>query len=929
MFTCAKIRHGATYLKKHLTANDYYCEGENVIGRWIGKGSEMLGLKGLSIGTNDAAFEALRQNRMPGSPSEKLTPRRNKKDENSVRFFDFQCSAQKSVSIMAVLMNDHRLYEAHGKAAATAFTELERFAAFQTGDMNNRTREISGNLCAAAFRHDASRALDPQLHTHFVVANATWDSEKERWLSLDTCEMFRAIRYAGKVYQNELALECRRLGYAIETVRNNKGVVEGFEIAGAGKDIRERYSKRRAEVEAGIARFFQEKGRMPSVKEIHVITRETRNVKMREITTPQVRDLQRNQLSAEEMASLEAVKQRATGSEGVSLGSAWSALKRATEHIFERESVVHGHKVLAEALNRNIGFINLDKLRACMTSTKNGIIQLTQNIKNPLLSSQWTSKRSLHLERRVVNFVNQTQNYCSPLGRTENVAFNFKSDEQRRVVLETLNNRDRVYAIRGRAGTGKTTCLSEIRKGLEAAGRTVFYLAPTSSAVEVLKKDGFINATTVSGFLVNRPKNLRDAVVIIDESSLQSNEMGAAVLDAARNARILFVGDTRQHVSVEAGDFLRILEQHSNLRSSELKDIRRQVSAEYNAAVRTLSDGKAVKGMTQIDALGWIEDARGTYISQAADEYIARTEDGINPDQCIAIAPTWRENHLLTEAIRQKLKELKLLGDGVTMDVYHPLDWTKEQRADAENYRPGMFLTFNTAIKGISRGETLEIERIENGKLWFKGHKKPVNAEATAEKFAVSESRTIELSVGDKVLIRRNNYDTGLINGNVLTVEKINRDGSIKTREEGTSIPAGFRHFAHGYVVTSHKSQGRSHKYEVVASERLDAVAAYVALSRGKKSARVFTPDKNSLFENLGKPTDRLAALDVLNKERQRYLRQGKVRNNPLTSIALNYARYTHYGIDYSGDYENNFQSKPISKPEIESKPKHDFEFSL
>jgi conjugative relaxase-like TrwC/TraI family protein len=247
MFTCAKIRNGGSYLGNHLTANDYYCENENVYGKWVGLAAERLGLSGQSIGAGDAAFEALRQNRLPYGKG-KLTPLRK---DDGVRFFDFQCSAQKSVSIMAVVMKDRRLLEAHDRASEKAFAELERFAAFRHG--KSREPAISGNLCAAAFRHDASRALDPQLHTHFVVANATWDGK--RWLALDTYEMFKATRYAGKVYQNELAIECRRLGYSIETIRNDKGVIEGFEIAGVSKEIRERYSKRRAEVEAGIERF--------------------------------------------------------------------------------------------------------------------------------------------------------------------------------------------------------------------------------------------------------------------------------------------------------------------------------------------------------------------------------------------------------------------------------------------------------------------------------------------------------------------------------------------------------------------------------------------------------------------------------------------------------------------------------------------------
>ncbi len=108
---------GSSYLGNHLTANDYYCENEHVTGVWLGKGAEGLGISGKSIGKDDAAFEALRRNLMPDG-SGRLTPRRA---ENGVRFFDFQCSAQKSISIIAVTLDDQRLYGAHDRAAAMAF----------------------------------------------------------------------------------------------------------------------------------------------------------------------------------------------------------------------------------------------------------------------------------------------------------------------------------------------------------------------------------------------------------------------------------------------------------------------------------------------------------------------------------------------------------------------------------------------------------------------------------------------------------------------------------------------------------------------------------------------------------------------------------------------------------------------------------------
>src|SRR5476649_1801058 len=133
MFTMAKIKNGGTYLSHHLTANDYYCENETVVGQWVGRGAEKLNLHE-EIKAGDAAFENLRNNRHPDG-SGKLTPRDG---TDRVKFFDFQCSAQKSISVMAVTMGDTRLLAAHDAAAALAFGELEKFAARQANTLSSR-----------------------------------------------------------------------------------------------------------------------------------------------------------------------------------------------------------------------------------------------------------------------------------------------------------------------------------------------------------------------------------------------------------------------------------------------------------------------------------------------------------------------------------------------------------------------------------------------------------------------------------------------------------------------------------------------------------------------------------------------------------------------------------------------------------------------
>ena len=172
-----------------LSQNDYYAAGEIRPGQWIGAGAERLGLK--SEVTREQ-FHALCENQNPET-GERLTQRQLKEGQRRV-FYDFTCSAPKSVSVLAVTLDDERLVTAHEEATHLAFRELETFAATRVRKQGNQKDRITGNLAAAAFTHTSSRALDPQLHTHFTVFNATFDERERCWKALEARGMYDAIR---------------------------------------------------------------------------------------------------------------------------------------------------------------------------------------------------------------------------------------------------------------------------------------------------------------------------------------------------------------------------------------------------------------------------------------------------------------------------------------------------------------------------------------------------------------------------------------------------------------------------------------------------------------------------------------------------------------------------------------------------------------
>ena len=830
------------------------------------------------IHRGDPAFRQLRENVHP-STGGKLT-QRNRSD--STRFFDFQCSAQKSVSLLHALTNDRRLAHAHDLAAAKAFAELESFAACRVRAGNaawSQQSRVTGHLCAAVFRHDTSRALDPQLHTHFVVANATWDGRDGRMVALENRPMYQALRYAGKVYQNELAREVRALGYDTVDVRNARGVIEGFEIEGVSDKVRERFSKRRVEVEAGIEKFTAKHGRDPSRAEINVITRQTRSAKMAETSTPAVRVAQVAQLSAAEHEQLLALTSKAHDCSRIRRSDlptsplqterAKVAIQAAAAHHYERASVLTGHELLAEALNTSLGTLDLDQLKRSIAEGQADLVALEQADDRSLLTARYATRAGLATERGSVAFVNQTKNCHPPLLPPDITVAEWLAEEQKQVVRFVGACRDQVMAIRGVAGAGKTTLLQELDGHLVRAGERLLYLAPTTAAVRVLASEGFAQAATVSEYLVrsksgDSPIPQGNTVLVVDEAGLASNRQGADLLNLARTAgqRVIFVGDSRQHTSVEAGDFLRVLETHSNLATCELKDIRRQQRAEYRAAAKQFSVGRAAVGMELLDRLGWVREAGGEYLAAAAEEYLRLVAAASPKESVLCVAPTWAENYELTHHIRAGRQTTGDLGAAHELSVLDPLGWSGQQRRTLALYQPGMVITFNRRTRGgFTKGASHEIERIEDGGLVLAGGK--WLGLAQAEGFDVARWRTIELAGGDKILLRANDKKRGLVNGDVLTVSRVLADGVLET-QEGKLIPVDYRHLSHGYVVTSHKSQGRTADHIVVAAARLDGRSAYVACTRGRQSCAVFAPDKASLFAGLPRAAERLAALDVL-----------------------------------------------------------------
>ena len=233
----------------YFEVDGYYAKNDpehRKASRWHGEAAALLGLHGP---VNPKRFEAVLAGYVPGT---ELRLGRLRDGEHQHRpGVDVTLSAPKSVSLEALVYappkTGARVLRAHDEAvrATLDFIEAEllqtRSYDRQTG---RRPRVQADGMVAATFRHLASRNLDPQLHTHAVIANMTRGRDGD-WRSAEFTAVQRSKLLIGAYYRNELRARLEKIGYA--TVPTLVGRMPGFEIAGYQRPMLDAFSTRRRE----------------------------------------------------------------------------------------------------------------------------------------------------------------------------------------------------------------------------------------------------------------------------------------------------------------------------------------------------------------------------------------------------------------------------------------------------------------------------------------------------------------------------------------------------------------------------------------------------------------------------------------------------------------------------------------------------------
>ena len=849
------------YFDEHLSHNDYYTQGEVQRGQWIGEGVWKLGLHQGQNVTREQ-FMALCDNLNPET-GKLLTQRLKAEGERRV-FFDFTCSAPKSVSIMAVTMNDSRIIEAHQEAAKLAAKELEHFAGTRIRKNGADDDRNTGNVVGACFVHNSSRALDPQLHTHFVLFNCTWDKIEARWKAPQTSEMFAASHYVTEVYRNDLRRRLHGMGYSTRKTAN------GFEIEGVAPKIITRFSKRAQERDAMVAQLEQELGRKLTKNEVSHAVHKTRSRKLKGISSEDVRKRQLDQIGLLEKMSLQRVRRDANGSSKrfEDYANMQVALSHASAHVFERNSVAPERELLHAALVKGCGQIDLADLKT----------ELRRDSDFVRVGADYSTRQILQTELALIQTMDSGKGAMRPLNDNYRAPSTLGVDQQRAVEL-ILHSPDQFTGLRGLAGTGKTKTLRELEKGIQEDGsRHCLFCAPTAAAADVLRKDGFESATTLQKLLMDSASQWVNhrTVIVLDEAGAVGLEDMKKVFDLARDrgARLVLSGDTGQHSAVPRGDALRILEQHSRYSFGQLSTIRRQLRADYLEVVELAANQKPEAALQRLEQMGAVTEApslghNASLYQSAADAYLQSVNKG---KSALLVSPTWGEIEAVTEQVRNALKaQARLSVNEHSVTALDSLSWTEAQKRNVHQYEAGQKILFLRDGHGFQKNETAEVMVAVRQHLRVKkedGTTVELNpARLSANSVDVCLARELKVSRGDKLLLQANDRPHRLVNGQIVEVDKI-ENGQIHLAD-GRTLPPEYRRFCHGYAVTSHASQGKTvdDVFLVASSKSFAAVNReqfYVSISRGREHCHVFTDDKELLQRRVGDSRSRAAALDLV-----------------------------------------------------------------
>lgn len=354
------------------------------------------------------------------------------------------------------------------------------------------------------------------------------------------------------------------------------------------------------------------------------------------------------------------------------------------------------------------------------------------------------------------------------------------SDEQK-VAIEHVAGVERIAAVIGRAGAGKTTMMKAAREAWEAAGYRVVGGALAGKAAEGLEKEAGIVSRTLSSWELrwNQGRGQLDdkTVFVLDEAGMVSSRQMATFVEAVTKAgaKLVLVGDPEQLQPIEAGAAFRAIA--DRIGYAELETIYRQREQWMRDASLDLARGNVGKALAAYQSNGKMIGSK--LKADAVTNLISDWNREYDPAKStLILAHLRRDVRMLNELARTKLIERGIIEQGF---VFKTADGNR-------NFAAGDQIVFlkNEGSIGVKNGMLGKVVEAAPGRIVA------VIGEGEHLRQVIVEQRFY------------NNVD-------------------------------------HGYATTVHKSQGATvDQVKVLASLSLDRHLTYVAMTRHREDLGVY-----------------------------------------------------------------------------------------
>ncbi len=614
MLSVAKLTPGQEgYYERSVAAglDDYYAGRGESPGVWAGRGARELELEGL---VQEGELGRLIRGHHPHTDAELRTHRRARRitmerinpltDERFIETkklapvagFDLVFSVPKSVSLLHAL-GDHEtrraVNEAHTSAWQAALAYLEDEACVIRRGAKGRHREHAAGFVAAAYQHRTSRAQDPHLHTHVIVANMAQSPADQEWRALDGEAILRTYRLAaGYLHQAHLRDELTRaLGIEWETPQ--KGLAD---LRHVPRGVIREFSTRRIQVEEQLARRGE--GGFYAAQLAAVETRERKEqidlVGLREDW--RARAAEHGLGTRELRALLGRVRHREPDTDELLriarrlLGPHGLTEKRTA---FSDPDVV---MAWSEAHTTGASADRVRQLAARLTQTDG--VEHVGEAPSPGRPTRYSTAELVTVERAALALVARGRDAKAPSISEQRVAEIERadrlllSDEQETMVREVATSGSRVVCVVGLAGAGKTTATHAVAQVFAHEGVPVIGVAPSGVAAEKLQDETGIASITLHRLLedARREGGLPHAsVLVVDEAGMAETRVLARVLELVEQAeaKVILIGDPHQLPAVGAGGlFAGIVEREGAVVLQENRRQRDEVERDALARVR-------------------------------------------------------------------------------------------------------------------------------------------------------------------------------------------------------------------------------------------------------------------------------------------------------------------------------------------------------